>query len=66
MHKKHGVEWVESECSMKMLDSCVPHLPNGDETGEVYAIDFGGSTVRAVRCSLQGNGKMAVEQEKVW
>ncbi|PFH36681.1 hexokinase [Besnoitia besnoiti] len=65
MHKKHGIKWVPEECSMKMLDSCVSHLPTGAEVGEAYAIDFGGSTCRAVRCCLIGGGKMTVEQDKV-
>ncbi|KEP62129.1 UNVERIFIED_CONTAM: hexokinase [Hammondia hammondi] len=65
MHKRHGITWVPEECSMKMLDSCVSNLPTGEEVGEAYAIDFGGSTCRAVRCSLLGKGKMEIIQDKI-
>ncbi|KAF8822678.1 hexokinase, partial [Cardiosporidium cionae] len=56
MHKASPFEWRPEECSFKMLDSCVPKVANGSETGIFYAIDFGGSFLRSVRVSLLGNG----------
>lgn len=63
-HKKHPETWVESECSFKMLDSCVEKLPTGTEKGVYYALDFGGTHFRAVRVSLEGNGHVKCTQAK--
>ncbi|KAL8270107.1 hypothetical protein Esti_005961 [Eimeria stiedai] len=62
MHKKHGLKWVPEESSFRMLDSCVQSIPNGNETGVFYALDFGGTNVRAVRCELLGGGKIQSNQ----
>lgn len=62
MHKKHGLKWVPEECSFRMLDSCVASVPTGDEKGIYYALDFGGTNVRAVRCELLGGGKVKSQQ----
>ncbi|CDI83787.1 hypothetical protein EAH_00043710, partial [Eimeria acervulina] len=62
MHKKHGLKWVPEECSLRMLDSCVSQIPTGDEVGVFYALDFGGTNVRAVRCELVGGGKIVSQQ----
>lgn len=62
MHKRHGLKWAPEECSFRMLDSCVNAIPTGQETGTFYALDFGGTNVRAVRCELVGNGKIVSKQ----
>lgn len=62
-HKIHPYTHVPSECSFKMLDSYVPRPPTGRESGVYYALDFGGSNFRVVRCVME-NGKMKVSQKK--
>lgn len=62
MHRRWGNEWHGEECSFRMLDSSVTAIPSGEEKGTVYAIDFGGTNVRAVRCKLTGKGAMEVQQ----
>lgn len=62
MHKRHGMKWSREECSFRMLDSCVVSVPTGNETGVFYALDFGGTNVRAVRCELLGGGKITSQQ----
>lgn len=62
MHKRHGLKWVPEECSLRMLDSCVKSIPTGNEKGVFYALDFGGTNVRAVRCELIGGGKVVSKQ----
>ncbi|XP_022592522.2 hexokinase [Cyclospora cayetanensis] len=62
MHKHHGLKWVPEECSLRMLDSCVSVVPTGHEKGVFYALDFGGTNVRAVRCELMGEGKIVSKQ----
>eukprot|EP01054_Gregarina_sp_Poly1_P011467 Gregarina_sp_Poly_1__11466@NODE_985_length_5470_cov_797_213215_g692_i0_p2_GENE_NODE_985_length_5470_cov_797_213215_g692_i0NODE_985_length_5470_cov_797_213215_g692_i0_p2_ORF_typecomplete_len514_score88_85Hexokinase_1/PF00349_21/1_9e51Hexokinase_2/PF03727_16/1_9e44_NODE_985_length_5470_cov_797_213215_g692_i037935334 len=62
-HKAHPFEHVAAECSFKMLDAYVPHPPTGDESGVFYALDFGGSNFRVVRCVME-RGKMRVTQKK--
>ena len=51
-------EWDPSKCSFKMVDSCIPNLPTGQETGVFYALDFGGTNFRTVRAELHGNNKI--------
>ncbi|CRH00898.1 hexokinase, putative [Plasmodium relictum] len=63
-HRKHPNLWIPHECSFKMLDSCISDIPSGKEKGTYYAIDFGGTNFRAVRASLDGNGKIKRDQEK--
>ncbi|KAL8439371.1 hypothetical protein Efla_001841 [Eimeria flavescens] len=62
MHKQHGLQWVPEECSFRMLDSCVESIPTGQEKGVFYALDFGGTNVRTVRCELLGNGRVNAKQ----
>lgn len=61
-HRNHPNLWMPHECSFKMLDSCITEIPSGRETGTYYAIDFGGTNFRAVRASLDGNGKIKRDQ----
>eukprot|EP00922_Rhytidocystis_sp_ex-Travisia-forbesii_P048470 GHVS01072201.1.p1 GENE.GHVS01072201.1~~GHVS01072201.1.p1 ORF type:complete len:531 (+),score=107.33 GHVS01072201.1:172-1764(+) len=63
-HRSHPQEWIPSECSFKMLDSCVAILPTGNETGIYYALDFGGTNFRAVRVALCGAGDVKCTQSK--
>lgn len=46
---------------MYFLDSCVEKAPTGTETGVFYAVDFGGTNIRAVRCDLKGSGEFSVD-----
>ncbi|VWU52056.1 hexokinase, putative [Hepatocystis sp. ex Piliocolobus tephrosceles] len=62
-HRRHPNLWIPHECSFKMLDSCITNIPTGQEKGTFYAIDFGGTNFRAVRASLDGNGKIKRDQE---
>lgn len=43
-----------------MIPSYVCSLPTGEETGVVYALDIGGSNLRVLKVSLEGNGGNAV------
>eukprot|EP01071_Lankesteria_metandrocarpae_P012667 Lankesteria_metandrocarpae@DN6140_c0_g1_i1.p1 len=56
--------WASEECSLKLLDSCVSQIPTGKEQGVAYALDFGGTNLRAVRVRLEGGGKVSLSQEK--
>lgn len=60
MHAKDPNSFRPAECSMMMLDSCVDFVPTGRERGIFYAIDFGGTNLRAIRCSLDGEGHAAL------
>eukprot|EP01054_Gregarina_sp_Poly1_P001644 Gregarina_sp_Poly_1__1643@NODE_141_length_12988_cov_478_019271_g126_i0_p4_GENE_NODE_141_length_12988_cov_478_019271_g126_i0NODE_141_length_12988_cov_478_019271_g126_i0_p4_ORF_typecomplete_len507_score62_55Hexokinase_1/PF00349_21/5_3e49Hexokinase_2/PF03727_16/1_2e43_NODE_141_length_12988_cov_478_019271_g126_i014332953 len=51
--------------SLKMLDTCVKHLPNGSEKGVGYALDFSGTTVRAVRVRAEGNHKLSTVEHRL-
>lgn len=55
--------WQPDKCSFKMLDSHVPALPTGAETGVFYAVDLGGTNFRVVRADLRGDGRMDVRQQ---
>ncbi|ORM42066.1 Hexokinase [Babesia sp. Xinjiang] len=57
-HRRHRNLWLPNECSFKMLDSYITHLPTGNEKGCYYAIDFGGSNLRVVRINVTGKGTM--------
>lgn len=48
-----------AESSLRMLKSYVG-LPDGNETGEYLALDFGGTNVRVLRIRLEGNGKFEI------
>lgn len=62
LHRKDPDLFCPETCSFKMLDSCVPRPPSGTEKGIYYALDFGGTNFRAVRCDLKGDGTMTVSQ----
>lgn len=64
MHFNSPNKWVPEECSLMMLDTCVSNLPTGKETGVYYAVDFGGTNMRAIRLELHGNGVAAPRQAK--
>lgn len=57
--------WDPAKCSFKMLDSCVPEIPTGRETGIYYALDFGGTNFRAVRAELLGNNSIRRTQYRM-
>lgn len=63
-HKAHPNEWIPSECSFKMVDACIRNLPDGKEKGVFYALDFGGTNFRGVRCELTGDGRLDVRQRQ--
>lgn len=42
--------------ALKALDSFVDMFPTGDEQGKFYAIDLGGTNLRAVCVQVEGNG----------
>ena len=44
--------------ALKMIPSFVEQLPSGDETGDVFAIDLGGTNLRCLRVSLLGGRKI--------
>ena len=50
-----GIRTKGRDSSCKMLESHVKLLPNGQENGIFYAIDFGGSNVRFIRMRLTPN-----------
>ncbi|KAI9342058.1 hexokinase-domain-containing protein [Zopfochytrium polystomum] len=50
--------------SLKMIPSHVIRRPQGSETGSFLALDLGGSNFRVCEVSLEGNGKMRVQQRK--
>ena len=55
--RKQLEEGLETEVEptgrhMLMLPTYVTSLPNGEETGEVYAIDVGGTNFRIMKCQL--------------
>jgi len=52
LRKEHG-------SSLMMLPTWMTTLPTGDEMGEFYAIDVGGTNIRVMYCHL-GNGKNQV------
>lgn len=47
---------------MHYLDTCVKKMPSGNEKGVYYAVDFGGSNIRAVRVELDGEGGLKSDQ----
>eukprot|EP01055_Gregarina_sp_Pseudo9_P005902 Gregarina_sp_Pseudo_9__5901@NODE_933_length_2053_cov_117_258193_g875_i0_p1_GENE_NODE_933_length_2053_cov_117_258193_g875_i0NODE_933_length_2053_cov_117_258193_g875_i0_p1_ORF_typecomplete_len502_score111_38Hexokinase_1/PF00349_21/8_1e45Hexokinase_2/PF03727_16/1_9e42_NODE_933_length_2053_cov_117_258193_g875_i03831888 len=51
--------------SLKMLDTCIEQLPTGQEKGVSYALDFAGSTVRAIRARLEGNNKISTVEHRL-
>eukprot|EP01056_Protomagalhaensia_sp_Gyna25_P001445 Protomagalhaensia_sp_Gyna_25__1444@NODE_172_length_4653_cov_470_453186_g134_i0_p1_GENE_NODE_172_length_4653_cov_470_453186_g134_i0NODE_172_length_4653_cov_470_453186_g134_i0_p1_ORF_typecomplete_len512_score88_07Hexokinase_1/PF00349_21/3e53Hexokinase_2/PF03727_16/1_7e46_NODE_172_length_4653_cov_470_453186_g134_i0941629 len=63
LHKEDPWNKKPRDCSFKMLDSFVPRIPSGKEHGVYYAIDFGGTHVRVVRCQM-ADGKLKTTQRK--
>lgn len=49
---------------MKMIPSYVRHLPTGNETGSVLALDMGGSNFRVLHAKLEGAGRIKTIQRK--
>jgi glucose-6-phosphate 1-dehydrogenase len=49
--------------TIKMIPSFVTGLPQGTETGSVWAIDMGGSNLRVVEVVLKGAGSMSIGRE---
>ncbi len=43
-------------------ETCVAQGPSGEEKGVFYAVDFGGTNLRAVRCELDGNRGVKTDQ----
>ncbi|EZG44252.1 hexokinase [Gregarina niphandrodes] len=64
LHKESPSGTVDaSKCCLKMLDAYVPQAPSGDEKGVFYALDFGGSNFRALRCAMEG-GRIQMTAKK--
>eukprot|EP01055_Gregarina_sp_Pseudo9_P000373 Gregarina_sp_Pseudo_9__372@NODE_1240_length_1747_cov_256_183255_g1166_i0_p1_GENE_NODE_1240_length_1747_cov_256_183255_g1166_i0NODE_1240_length_1747_cov_256_183255_g1166_i0_p1_ORF_typecomplete_len485_score95_80Hexokinase_2/PF03727_16/2e48Hexokinase_1/PF00349_21/3_8e47PRRSV_Env/PF02340_15/0_17PRRSV_Env/PF02340_15/13_NODE_1240_length_1747_cov_256_183255_g1166_i0851539 len=61
-HKKEPFVWSKAICDFMMIDCCLDKVPRGTETGSFYALDFGGTNIRAVRVRLDGNGSTHVDQ----
>ena len=58
-----GLEGAPS--SMQMIPTFVTKRVTGDEKGDFYALDLGGTNFRVLRLSLEGGGKVgAVKQAK--
>eukprot|EP01125_Pyxidicula_operculata_P006081 TRINITY_DN2118_c1_g1_i2.p1 TRINITY_DN2118_c1_g1~~TRINITY_DN2118_c1_g1_i2.p1 ORF type:complete len:511 (+),score=165.44 TRINITY_DN2118_c1_g1_i2:2619-4151(+) len=51
-----------SKSSLAMIPTFVSKLPVGTEKGTTYALDIGGTNIRVLKCSLDGNGKVVIEQ----
>lgn len=64
IHEAFTSELHAEESSMKMLSSCVYNLPTGEETGVYYALDLGGTNLRALRKELP-NGKIDMIKQKI-
>eukprot|EP01054_Gregarina_sp_Poly1_P000095 Gregarina_sp_Poly_1__94@NODE_1020_length_5329_cov_521_329913_g711_i0_p1_GENE_NODE_1020_length_5329_cov_521_329913_g711_i0NODE_1020_length_5329_cov_521_329913_g711_i0_p1_ORF_typecomplete_len507_score81_43Hexokinase_2/PF03727_16/2_1e50Hexokinase_1/PF00349_21/1_7e47ROK/PF00480_20/0_14ROK/PF00480_20/1_7e03_NODE_1020_length_5329_cov_521_329913_g711_i01861523 len=62
LHKEDPHNWNKQLCDFMMLDCCLDKVPTGREEGSFYALDFGGTNIRAVRCKLNGKGSMEVDQ----
>eukprot|EP01056_Protomagalhaensia_sp_Gyna25_P004822 Protomagalhaensia_sp_Gyna_25__4821@NODE_494_length_3271_cov_42_301980_g385_i0_p1_GENE_NODE_494_length_3271_cov_42_301980_g385_i0NODE_494_length_3271_cov_42_301980_g385_i0_p1_ORF_typecomplete_len508_score68_18Hexokinase_2/PF03727_16/9_3e48Hexokinase_1/PF00349_21/1_2e43ROK/PF00480_20/0_0011BcrAD_BadFG/PF01869_20/1_2BcrAD_BadFG/PF01869_20/0_24_NODE_494_length_3271_cov_42_301980_g385_i0721595 len=59
VHHKHE---HEPAGDMYFLDTCVDRPPTGNETGIYYAVDFGGTNIRAVRVELGGDPRLKMDQ----
>ena len=53
-----GLEGAPS--SMQMIPTFVTKRVTGDEKGDFYALDLGGTNFRVLRLSLEGGGKVGV------
>lgn len=51
--------------SLKMLDTCIKKLPTGQEKGVAYALEFAGSTIRAIRARFEGNHKVSTLEHRL-
>lgn len=64
IHEAFTSELHAEGSSMKMLSSCVHNLPTGKETGVYYALDLGGTNLRALRKELP-HGKIDMIKQKI-
>eukprot|EP01053_Blabericola_migrator_P010575 Blabericola_migrator_1__10574@NODE_5_length_29060_cov_171_088642_g4_i0_p6_GENE_NODE_5_length_29060_cov_171_088642_g4_i0NODE_5_length_29060_cov_171_088642_g4_i0_p6_ORF_typecomplete_len505_score85_26Hexokinase_2/PF03727_16/3_1e45Hexokinase_1/PF00349_21/9_7e42DUF2637/PF10935_8/7_8e03DUF2637/PF10935_8/3_4e02DUF2637/PF10935_8/1_3_NODE_5_length_29060_cov_171_088642_g4_i021423656 len=53
------------QSSLKMLDTCITKLPEGREKGIGYALEFSGTTVRALRARMEGNNKITTIEHRL-
>ncbi|KAJ2754107.1 hypothetical protein IWQ56_006542, partial [Coemansia nantahalensis] len=49
---------------LKMVPSYVVWRPTGEETGAYFAIDLGGTNLRVMRVTLEGNGRATLLHQK--
>lgn len=61
-HRESPHSWDKAKCDFMMLDCCLDKVPKGTEKGSYYAIDFGGTNIRAVYCKLDGHGNVEVDR----
>ncbi|KAI0989923.1 hypothetical protein GJ496_005054 [Pomphorhynchus laevis] len=57
---------THSTADIRMFNSYVRHLPEGNERGEVLALDLGGTNFRILRVTLIGNGEKPVVSGNVF
>lgn len=57
-----NVPFNHKQNPLKAIDSFVTSIPRGEETGNFYAIDLGGTNLRAVCVTLSGKGQTKTEQ----
>eukprot|EP00899_Mesostigma_viride_P018123 jgi/Mesvir1/26311/Mv22494-RA.1 len=61
---KDGLAGKEGSC-LRMLPTYVDKLPSGNETGDFYALDVGGSNFRLVKLHLQAGSKPHVTSKEL-
>nr|ARD05874.1 hexokinase-1 [Haloxylon ammodendron] len=54
---------IQDSTSIKMLVTYVDSLPSGHEEGCFYALDLGGTNLRAMQVKLQGDGTIDLKAE---
>jgi len=59
-----GIPFDHNQNPIKAIDSFVDIMPSGDETGNYYAIDLGGTNLRAVCVTLSGQGVTGTTQKE--
>jgi len=57
-----NVAFDHKQNPLKCIDSFVDLTPSGNEKGNYYAIDLGGTNLRAVCVTLSGHGKTSTQQ----
>eukprot|EP01057_Protomagalhaensia_wolfi_P004937 Protomagalhaensia_wolfi_Nauph_80__4936@NODE_519_length_2389_cov_10_600000_g387_i0_p1_GENE_NODE_519_length_2389_cov_10_600000_g387_i0NODE_519_length_2389_cov_10_600000_g387_i0_p1_ORF_typecomplete_len490_score112_96Hexokinase_2/PF03727_16/9e42Hexokinase_1/PF00349_21/2e39_NODE_519_length_2389_cov_10_600000_g387_i08172286 len=60
----HSAPSTDTPSSLKMLDTCVSEFPDGSQKGTSYALDFGGTMVRALRVRLEGAGRISTIEHR--